>query len=211
MSLILDALRKSERTRQQTLTGQLGAGEMPSGVSRMPVPWLPILGAILVVNGLLLFFFWPKSEPAVPAAAVAATPTPVPAYHPDVRPLSQEADADAGGPPVPAPSPASRFTPPGNPSIAAPAVAEAPAVRHYGNQPVVVPLDALPADLRQALPPLHLDVLAYSKDPAERFAVINLQRYQPGDLLPGGLKLVDIQPHGAVLDFHGTDFLLPAN
>jgi general secretion pathway protein B len=208
MSLILDALRKSERTRQQTLTGQLGAGEMPSGVSRMPVPWLPILGAILVVNGLLLFFFWPKPEPAVPVtAAIAAAPIPAPAYHPDVRPLAEE--ADAGGPPVPAPSPASRFTPPGNPSIAAPVAA--PAVRAYGNQPAVQSLDSLPADLRQALPPLHLDVLAYSKDPAERFAVINLQRYQPGDLLPGGLKLLDIQPHGAVLDFHGTAFLLPAN
>src|ERR1051325_9447481 len=100
MSLILDALRKSERTRQQTLTGQLGAGEMPSGVSRMPAPWLPIFGAILVVNGLLLFFFWPTWEAAAPApAAVAAAP--VPAYHPDVRPLAEE--TDAGGPPVPAP------------------------------------------------------------------------------------------------------------
>lgn len=211
MSLILDALRKSERTRQQTLTGQLGAGEMPTGVSRMPVPWLTLLGAILAVNALLLFFFWPKAEAPVQAAATA--PIPAPAYHPDVRPLAQE--ADAGGPPVPAPSPASRFTPPGNPSLAAPLPAEKPAVIAYGNQPAVQSpvqsLESLPADLRQALPPLHLDVLAYSKDPAARFAVINLQRYQPGDLLPGGLKLVDIQPHGAVLDFHGTSFLLPAN
>jgi hypothetical protein len=205
MSLILDALRKSERTRQQTLTGQLGAGEMPIGVSRMPVPWLTLLIAILAVNALLLFFFWPRTEVPAPAPVAAATPASVPAYHPEVRPLAEE--ADAGGPPVPAPSPASRFTPPGNPSLAAPV----PAIRAYGNQPAVQSLDSLPADLRQALPPLHLDVLAYAKDPAERFVVINLQRYQPGDLLPGGLKLVDIRAHGAVLDFHGTDFLLPAN
>ena len=57
MSLILDALRKSERTRQQTLTGQLGAGETPVGVSRLPVPWIPLFGALLAVNGVLLFFF----------------------------------------------------------------------------------------------------------------------------------------------------------
>ena len=202
MSLILDALRKSERTRQQTLTGQLCAGETPAGVSRLPVPWIPLFGALLAVNVLLLFFFWPHAERPAPIQAPVAAPVPTAAYHPDVRPLAEE--ADAGGPPVPAPSPASRFVPTGNPSIAAP-------VRAYGNQPAVQTLDELPPDMRQGLPALHLDVHAYNKDPAERFVVINLQRYRVGDQLAEGLKLVDILPQGAVLEFRGTTFLLPAS
>ena len=129
------------------------------------------------------------------------------AYHPDVRPLSEE--ATDGGVPVPAPSPASRFVPPGNPSLAAPVAA--PVARAYGNQPAVQSLDELAPDVRQGLPVLHLDVHAYNKDPAERFVVINLQRYHVGDQLAEGPKLVDILPQGAVLEFHGVTFLLPAS
>ena len=209
MSLILDALRKSERTRQQSLTGQLGAGEMPAGVSRMPVPWMPILIVILAVNGLLLFFFWPKSENPVATSSAPALPVAPPAaYHPDVRPLAQE--ADAGGPPVPAPSPSSRFAPPGNPSIAAPVRAQAPAVT-AGSSASASPqgIDSLPADLHQALPALHLDVLAYAKDPADRFVVINLQRFHVGDQVADGVQLVGILAQGAVLEFRGATFLLP--
>ena len=69
--------------------------------------------------------------------------------------------------------------------------------------------DSLPADFRQSLPALHLDVHGYAEKPGERFVVINLQRYRIGDSLPEGVQVVDIVPQGVVLEFHGTRFLLP--
>lgn len=212
MSLILDALRKSERTRQQSLTGQLGAGEVPTSLSRLPVPWVPLVGALLLMNAMLLWFFWPHaaSTPAIPTASTPAAPAAP--YRPTVRPLASEiGPGDETVPVLPVPGPVSKVAPPGNPSLAAAMPAEVPPVRHYGNQPAVQGIDSLPADLRQALPALHLDVHAYAKDPAERFVVINLQRYHIGDLLAEGPKLVDILPQGAVLEFRGATFLLPAS
>lgn len=195
MSLILDALRKSERSRQQSLTGRLGAADVPPSVSRMAVPWTTLLGLLLVINAVVLaVLFWPRSEP--PAAAVAPPPAAaVQAYRPDVRPLSGEAvsgndSAKTATDDVPAQIPA-----------AAPVIAQ--------NSSADVPtLDSLPADFRQSLPTLHLDVHGYVEKPADRFVVINLQRYRIGDTLPAGALVVDIVPQGVILEFHGTRFLL---
>jgi hypothetical protein len=204
MSLILDALRKSERTRQQSLTGRLGAGETPPARSRMPVPWATLLGLVLLVNAVVLgVLFWrgaappPPAAEDKPAAAQNAAPT---EYHPSVRPLAAEAGS-ADTPSVQAPPPAA-------PSAAAPLpdASAAPAA------PTALPpaLDTLPQDFRQALPSLHLDVLGYALKPAERFAVINLRHYRIGDTLAEGPTLKDVLPQGAVLEFHGSVFLLPA-
>jgi hypothetical protein len=188
MSLILDALRKSERTRQQSLTGRLGAADAPPSVSRMPVPWITLLGLVLLINAVVLaVLFWPRSAPSV--AEVAA---PVPAataqpYRPEVRPLADEAGTRAP-----------------EASQAAPVIAQ--------NSSADVPtLDGLPLDFRQSLPTLHMDVHAYATRPADRFVVINLRRYAIGDNLPEGPRVVDIVPQGVILEFHGTRFLLPAS
>ncbi|HEY3644359.1 MAG TPA: general secretion pathway protein GspB [Gammaproteobacteria bacterium] len=204
MSLILDALRKSERVRHQSLTGQLSAGETPAGPGRLPVPWVTLIGVILVVNALLLFFFWPRSAPApVPAPVVNAPATPQ-AYRPSVRPLAQETDdvvtsqaspqASAALPPV-SPQPSAVQTAP----VTLPAAALPPAI------------DALPEDVRQSLPVLHLDVHGYAGNPKDRFVVINLKQYHIGDSVAGGVLLKDIVPQGAVLEYRGSLFLLPAS
>ena len=203
MSLILDALRKSERTRQQSLTGQLGVSETPAGPSRLPVPWLPIIGVIVVVNVLLLAFLWPRSAPAPLAAAPVATVAP--AYHPAVRSLAGEAVG-----PEQASVPASPVTPASdtpNP-VQQPSAPIANVPRGLG---AVQSLDDLPADFRQSLPRLHMDVHGYATKPADRFVVINLKQYRIGDTLADGPVLKDIVPQGAVLEFRGTTFLLPAN
>ena len=199
MSLILDALRKSERTRQQSLTGQLGAGETPPPPARLALPWTTVLGLLLLVNAVVLgLFFWRGDrEPAATPVASQAQTAP---YHPEVRPLSGEAVSSienpapqAAAPAAPAPSAA----PPSAPVIAQNSSADLP---HY---------DSLPPELRQTLPPLHLDVHGYEAEPSRRFVVINLQRYRIGDSVAGGLKVVDIVPQGVILESNGTRFLLP--
>jgi len=205
MSLILDALRKSERTRQQSLTGQLGAGETPAGPSRLPVPWLPIIAAIVVVNALLLVFLWPRREaPAqAPVAPVAAM---TPAYHPAVRSLAGEAvGPEQASTPA---APASPISPAADIPSAAPRP-PAPTVDVSRGLGAAQSLDELPPDFRQSLPRLHMDVHGYAAKPADRFVVINLKSYRIGDTLAEGPVLKDIVPQGAVLEFHGVTFLLP--
>jgi general secretion pathway protein B len=215
MSLILDALRKSERTRQQSLTGQLGSGDLPSGPSRLPVPWLPLLAGVLAANALLLYFLWPRTPAMVAAPALPATAAVQHAetgYRPAVRSLASEAigpDDTPGTPsrPIPAPSPVSRFTPPGNPSLAAAQAAETPPVP--AGLGAMQSIDDLPPEVRQSLPALHMDVHGYATRPADRFVVINLKQYHIGNTLAEGPVLKDIVPQGAVLEFRGVTFLLP--
>lgn len=206
MSLILDALRKSERTRQQSLTGQLGATETPPRPGRMAVPWATLLGILLVINAIVLMvFFWRSSgHTAAPAQAV---PTAAPAiYHPEVRPLSEE----AGTPPetVPPAPPQAAAVQPGT-AAAAPEPQTARPVVAQNADAGVPSLDTLPMEVRQTLPTLHLDVLGYAMKPEDRFVVINFQRYHVGDTTAEGVRVADIVPGGAVLEYHGTRFLLP--
>jgi len=209
MSLILDALRKSERARQQSLTGQLGSTETPPGPGRLPVPWVPLIAALLVANALLLFFFWPRTP--TPVAAAVATPGPAPAYHPALRPLADEAGEDAS------------TVAPGGPEIG-PAASAMPADPQSQtasvNPPSQIPAtdsaslptyDALTPEQRQSLPALHMDVHGYAGNPKDRFVVINLKQYHIGDVLEEGPTLKDILPQGAVLEFQGIRFLLPAH
>lgn len=209
MSLILDALRKSERTRQQSLTGQLGSGETPSGPGRLPVPWVPLIAALLIANAVLLFLFWPRSpEPAHAEVPIATAPPP--AYHPSVRPLADEAGDDAAAAPVP-PQPGSTDVPPPSEPAQAQTAAINPPPQSPSTDTASLPtFDALTPEQRQGLPALHMDVHGYVGNPKDRFVVINLKQYRIGDVLDEGPTLKDILPQGAVLEFHGTAFLLPA-
>jgi general secretion pathway protein B len=197
MSLILDALRKSEHSRQQSLTGRLGTADVPPAPNRAPVPWAAVIGVLLLINAAaLVVLFWrgapPPAMPVMPPAPPAAAS---PSYRPNVRPLAGEA-------PVPAAlSPAAQV---------APAVATTPSAAIPTAVPAAVPnLDSLPADFQHALPALHLDVHAYVDKAAERFVIINLQRYRIGDTLAEGPRVVDIVPQGVILEYRGTTFLLP--
>lgn len=225
MSLILDALRKSERSRQQTLTGQVSAAGTPPARARVPVPWAMLIGILLIANATALaIIFWRNhgsvAAPVVIAAhapVASSTRPPAPAYHPEVRSLALEAAAAAGTPPaatVPAivATTAPVFIPaetPATESAAAPAPATVPAAGPAIGMDHAPPLDSLPLSFQQSLPLLHLDVHSYSTNPAERFVVINMQRYRTGDTLKEGPKVIAIVPDGVILEYHGQTFLLP--
>jgi general secretion pathway protein B len=232
MSLILDALRKSERTRQQTLTGQLSASDAAPRRARIPVPWATLIAILLVANALVLgIIFWRThtsntstagTESRIPASPPATT-TATPAYRPQIRSLAAEAaglntvgTASSIAEHTPAPmanvvtAAAAGTQAPASSSIAA-AVMAAPAAsasdtRTTGDVPA---LDNLPLAFQQSLPPLHLDVHGYAQKPAERFVVINMQRYQTGETLKEGPKIIAITPQGVILDYNGQRFLLP--
>ena len=233
MSLILDALRKSERTRQQSLTSRVSAADPPPGRARIPVPWATIIGLLLILNvAVLAIVFWrsqaQRTTPAPIAAAAnaAASPASVPVYRPAVRSLAAEAAAagtapasvqapavpgtwsvaGAVTPASPAASGVTAATPPTPTAAVSRPASASVTVSNANNAPL---LDTLPLAFQQSLPPLHLDVHSYSVNPANRFVVINMQRYRTGDTLKEGPKVIGIVPDGVVLEYHGQEFLLP--
>ena len=62
-----------------------------------------------------------------------------------------------------------------------------------------------------AVPELTLELLVFSNNPAQRFVYINSMKYVEGESLADGPRLVEITPEGAILNYRGTDFLLPQN
>jgi general secretion pathway protein B len=180
MSLILDALRRSEKARRV-----LGAAQPPPA----PEPGAParrgwVLGAVallLVLNAVLLAWFTLRPGPTAPP--------PAPGAQGEVRPLAGETVGTATGAAAPR-ADANPMAPPA-PSSAA------------------VPLEEAGPALRARLASLHVDVHGWAEDPAQRFVLINLKRRVVGDALEGGATLVEIVPEGAVVELDGQRVLLP--
>lgn len=61
----------------------------------------------------------------------------------------------------------------------------------------------------QSVPEVALSLHVYDPDPAKRFVFVNGQRGSDGSSLPGGLRIEQIVPEGAVLSWNGNRFLVP--
>jgi general secretion pathway protein B len=211
VSFILDALRKSDHERQRSALPGLAQVPMATPAARLP-RWVAIVIAMLATAVVTLGIAWFRSvrapSPATVAPAPVATverrvelpPPPVVAIAPSapqsstlqaaatltLEPASRQRDANfaalAGQPPEPAPSVAD-----GDPELPSAAALAAEGV---------------------ALPPLRLELHAFSDSPADRFVFINGRKYGEGARLPEGPELVSIEPRGAVLRHAGRRFLL---
>lgn len=75
--------------------------------------------------------------------------------------------------------------------------------------PQVPKLGEMPVDYRAAFPALSLDVHSYDSSPKKRFIMIAGRRYNEGDALQEGPRIVQIVPEGVVFDFRGEQVLFP--
>lgn len=66
----------------------------------------------------------------------------------------------------------------------------------------------LPLSIRRNMPELRLTIHVYSADEAQRFVLVNGERFVVGDQLGQGARLVDIRREGAIVDFRDYRFLL---
>jgi general secretion pathway protein B len=70
-------------------------------------------------------------------------------------------------------------------------------------------LSELPFEFRRSLPGLEINASVYNADPAQRFALINMHRYQEGEKLTEGPVLEEIRRNSLVLSYGGQRFRLP--
>jgi len=234
MSLILEALRKSETERRR--------GEVPSVYSELPAtrraskfrftrPSVWVLGACVGLATLwgvrALLIRASETPPAVHERLpkpVAASPAPhLPAVaHLTPAPATRGAPATAKQPWIPPPSPVdeSTTTATTTPAIAEPEVApptRAPATRPPPTiaPPAVAPanddmlrLSDLDPDSRKALPPLKLSMHMWNSDPSQRFVILDGNRVREGDRV-GDAVVTAITSDGVVLDWNGRRLKLP--
>lgn len=232
MSYILEALKKSERDRAVGGVPDLSSEPNVYPRSRAGSRW--VLGAVLVLVGLSFGFALsrygerPASRASVhrtlhhPSMPTRAPLQDVAPLHPAkvVRPDLVGVTAQNSAPPVAAKPiyPASKDvgTAPGGtvgPAPVASSGASQPRAAPSASPPATSPADLpllqdLPANIRQGLPALHVDVHVYDKDPSRRFVLINMQRYRQGDTLAAGPRLLRITKNGVVLKYRGVRFRL---
>lgn len=228
MSLILDALRKSEHQRQRRAGPALAV--VPEGRHpHRPPTWALVLVGLLALNVLVLSAFMlmgrggeqraaelappPVTSPAVaPARTPAPTmraprsePVPLPTRPPrnDVRPLAAETATAPPAQPQPRAETTTRAPAPalGTTPAAAPAGSADDARLPRFNDLVVR------GDLN--VPHMHLDIHVFSATAAQRFVFINMRRYNEGQATQEGPRVERIAPDGVVMDYQGQRFFLP--
>lgn len=199
MSYILDALRRADAERERGTVPGLHAHPAAAVATDAPAPragvpwaWLAagLLGALVVVLGVLLL----TREPLPPAPPPAAMPAPSPAAPPEVAP--------------PMPAPAAMPAPPAAPQAAAPSrppTRSAPPERASREAPAerVLAIAELPEDVRRALPALSISGSIYSQSAANRFLIVNGALFRENEVLTDGLTLRQIKLKSAVLEFRG--------
>jgi general secretion pathway protein B len=131
----------------------------------------------------------PPTLPAVATSRPAADKTAAPAE-------PRDSAAPAATPPRAAPDAAARSTPAVRGGASAAVAA----------QPRVMALHELPEEVRRAVPPLVVNGSVYSKNPADRFLIVNGQIVHESDTVAPDLVVERIGPRSAVLGIHGHRF-----
>ena len=222
MSFILDALRKSEHERQRSATPGLSQVPLATPPPQMPRWALGVIGllfaAVLVLGGA----WWQstrvpaetvQSPPAPTVERSVQLPTPLPRSTapqqaaparfpaPDESPLSAAAASSTGAPSADAPST-------GGGSVVVRELSVPPHLTNLPDDSVALPSVAMLATEGVAVPPLHLELHAFSAQPRDRFVFINGRKYVEGDRLVEGPLLVAIEPTGAVLTHAGRRIMI---
>lgn len=238
MSLILEALRKSEAERRRGLPPDLHA-ELPPTPARRARAMPAAAWAMAAVASVALLAWWFMRTPAMreeavsgsaarnaPDAPVAVEARAQRAPLPGLTPLPDAAapSAPAGTAPAPAsvtpdstqaaPAQAVPIDPGASPLPATPprtAATTVPNPPADAAPPVPgrpLSLSELDPGARDALPPLRMSMHLWNETPALRFAIIDGQRVSEGDTV-GEVRIARIERDGVLLEWQGRTILLP--
>ncbi|HYE36943.1 general secretion pathway protein GspB [Methylocaldum sp.] len=84
-----------------------------------------------------------------------------------------------------------------------------PPPQDLADKPAIPFLHAMPVDFQQRMAPITINVFAYSEQPEERFAIIDMKKYRVGDRIQGGAELLEIRSDSLVLQSEGRKFRIP--
>jgi general secretion pathway protein B len=229
LSLILDALRKSETQRQQL--GGVSLADLPQGKRSSPPWWLYGVGVLLLANAILLLvvLFRPASNPSPVVAASTAVPTPAntvvtnPAPSSSIAPAPQASELNSNAQAIAIDAQSIQSTPLADATLDTPpatyeevdrSVMDA-ASRSPDGPTLVRPtavstrqdqasIDLMTSSAPSSVPSLHLDMHVYAPDSKGRFVFINGRKYIEGQKLSEGPTLEAIVPEGVILNLQGT-------
>ena len=180
MSYILDALKKSDQQRQRGITPTLPPAQAAVAQNGKNI-YYALLAA--VCGGAAIGWLHPWQ------AEHAVSPPPVPGATPVMS--VQEL-----------PQPAPKKLQPAAPDAKAGLAAKAETLA-----PQAVPATELPEALQKEIPPMAIQLHAYSSKPAERVVSINSHMLFEGGLLAPGIKLEEITPEGMIFSYKGYRFV----
>jgi general secretion pathway protein B len=215
MSLILDALKKSEAERQRQAGPTLLEVRVARPQRRYPL-WALAVGILLAVNMILLLVFVLRpsdgtrtpstantaSTPALAAAPAAPAANPAPAAAPATAPLA----ARPASAPTLAAGPNDDES---NPADDVPAIAATPGNIRAQRESARIDYSALPSVSEVAnAPDLRLDLHVYAERARDRYALINMQTVHEGDALSEGPRVLAITRDGVALEWQGQQFML---
>jgi general secretion pathway protein B len=226
MSLILDALKKSEAERQRQSGPTLLEVRVARPQRRYPM-WALAVGILLAVNMILLLVFVlrpsdsvraPSAATTAPASASVAVAAPSalpPAPATPVPASAAAAPAAATVQPVAQPPAQPALSYPAadaavNPADDEPAVSAASASLRHQREAAGADYSTLPGinELTGSVPELRLDLHVYAERPRDRYALINMQTVHEGDVLNEGPRVLAITREGVALDWHNQQFML---
>jgi len=219
MSFILDALKKSESDRQGN--SRPGFTDIPAGSAQPRAPrWVWLVSGLLGINAIVIAALWlggRADSPARPPDAGARTAATGSATPPFAEIVSDARRKRPGAPTSEAPqaaltrSPVTQAAFSDEPAPPPAARREIPAARELrAPDPVALEtFNELRANGSLQLPDLHLDIHVYAKNPAERFVFVNMSKYREKATLEEGPTIREINADGVVLEYDGTNFLLP--
>lgn len=208
MSFILDALKKSENDRQEHSSAEFASVPSDGGTSGPP-RWLWALVLLLAINVVVLLglLLRDDTQSAISGAADALPAVSEPEAQSESTFANQIEEARERQPATVAraESETRSESPP------APAQETAPPAASRSE----FTLRAMPtaAELRVNgtldMAELHLDIHVFSENPEDRFVFINMVRHKENSRLAEGPVVREITPEGVILDYVGTEFLLP--
>jgi len=198
MSFILDALKKSETERQEQSSSEFASVPSSSG-NPSSLKWLWILGALLLVNvvvllGLLLRDGEPAQEAMIAPSSNNAEPM--------AAAPSFEEQVEAAKLNQPPPAAAAQTEP------SEPATSAVPESTPSSSGARILTIDEVRLNGTLQLTDLHLDIHVYSDIPEERFVFINMAKLREQSQLEEGPTVIEITRDGVVLEHQGTTFLL---
>ena len=209
MSIILDALKKSESDRQQSGSAEFAI--VPTNPDRPGIPrWLLLVGFLLAINLIVLLGLLLRNDSQSPngPSGQSSSPdaVPIPAQiHSDT--FEEQVAEAKRSPPRNVPRSEVEQTKEAAPTLQADLISP---------DPESVPAKDLYPTIQEvrvtntiAVPELHLDIHVYSETPADRFVFINMAKLREGSQLAEGPVVEEIRPDGVVLRHLGTSFLVP--